>query len=164
MKLFRKGTTARWEQQRHKKTLKKYILKGSQKTKMKREKNWFSFSAEIFITSKNSKFLTLSITSFTNFRYNIYFCGFVFCEFLNFAIVGCNFFLTHRFLHYRFLDYGYQVTIPEYFGQIKGKYFSVQVWQYYLLPPEEQRMPGVKNPMCSAFPRVGKLHTSMQEM
>jgi len=73
---------------------------------------------------------------FLMLRYNIYFCGFAFCEFLNFAIVGCNFFLTHRFLHYRFLDYGYQV------------------WQYYLLPPEEQRMPGVKNPMCSAFPRV----------
>ena len=31
-----------------------------------------------------------------------------------------------------------------------------QVWQYYLLPPEEQRMPGVKNPMCNAFPRVGR--------
>merc|ERR1712066_1152661 len=30
----------------------------------------------------------------------------------------------------------------------------LQVWQYYLLPPEEQRMPGVKNPMCSAFPRI----------
>ena len=32
-----------------------------------------------------------------------------------------------------------------------------QVWQYYLLPPEEQRMPGVKNPMCIAFPRIGKI-------
>ena len=31
----------------------------------------------------------------------------------------------------------------------------LQVWQYYLLPPEEQRMPGVKNPMCNAFPRIG---------
>ena len=34
--------------------------------------------------------------------------------------------------------------------------YLFQVWQYYLLPPEEQRMPGVKNPMCSAFPRVGE--------
>jgi hypothetical protein len=31
----------------------------------------------------------------------------------------------------------------------------LQVWQYYLLPPEEQRMPGVKNPMCHVFPRIG---------
>ena len=32
--------------------------------------------------------------------------------------------------------------------------FSIdQVWQYYLLPEEEQRMPGVKNPMCNTFPR-----------
>ena len=29
-------------------------------------------------------------------RYNIYFCGFVFCEFLNFAIVCAAFFLSHR--------------------------------------------------------------------
>ena len=33
---------------------------------------------------------------------------------------------------------------------------NIQVWQYYILPEEEQRMPGVKNPMCSAFPRVGE--------
>ena len=29
-----------------------------------------------------------------------------------------------------------------------------QVWQYYLLPEEEQRMPGRKNPMCNTFPRI----------
>jgi len=102
MKLFRKGTTARFIEDQDE----------------KREK-----LVQFFCRNIHNK-------------YNIYFCGFAFCEFLNFAIVGCNFFLTHRFLHYRFLDYGYQV------------------WQYYLLPPEEQRMPGVKNPMCSAFPRV----------
>jgi len=69
-------------------------------------------------------------------KYNIYFCGFVFCELLNLVIVIIQFVITHRFLHYRFLTYGFQV------------------WQYYLLPPEEQRMPGVKNPMCNAFPRI----------
>ena len=31
----------------------------------------------------------------------------------------------------------------------------IQVWQYYLLPDEEQRMPGRKNPMCNTFPRIG---------
>ena len=35
-----------------------------------------------------------------------------------------------------------------------------QVWQYYLLPEEEQRMPGVKNPMCNAFPRIGRIPDS----
>jgi len=69
-------------------------------------------------------------------KYNIYFAGFVFCEFLNFFFVVAVIFLTHRFLHFRFLSYGFEV------------------WQYYILPEEEQRMPGVKNPMCSAFPRV----------
>eukprot|EP00090_Calanus_glacialis_P014519 TRINITY_DN23321_c0_g1_i1.p1 TRINITY_DN23321_c0_g1~~TRINITY_DN23321_c0_g1_i1.p1 ORF type:complete len:250 (-),score=26.19 TRINITY_DN23321_c0_g1_i1:511-1155(-) len=44
--------------------------------------------------------------------------------------------MTHRFLHYRFITYGFDV------------------WQYYLLPEEEQRMPGVKNPMCNTFPRI----------
>ena len=38
---------------------------------------------------------------------------------------------------------------------------AIKVWQYYLLPPEEQRMPGVKNPMCSAFPRVGQYQIMM---
>ena len=38
----------------------------------------------------------------------------------------------------------------------KNRDFNIrQVWQYYLLPPEEQCMPGVKNPMCNAFPRIG---------
>ena len=32
-------------------------------------------------------------------------------------------------------------------------FYPDQVWQYYLLPEEEQRMPGVKNPMCNTFPR-----------
>ena len=33
----------------------------------------------------------------------------------------------------------------------------IQVWQYYLLPDEEQRMPGRKNPMCNTFPRIGEV-------
>ena len=31
----------------------------------------------------------------------------------------------------------------------------LQVWRYYLLPSEEQRLPLVKNPMCQTFPRIG---------
>ena len=34
-------------------------------------------------------------------------------------------------------------------------YLIVQVWRYYLLPSEEQRLPFVKNPMCQTFPRIG---------
>lgn len=69
--------------------------------------------------------------------------------------------LTHRFLHYRFLAYGFQVHIFKW-----SKYWKKlcpfillfkQVWQYYLLPEEEQRMPGVKNPMCYTFPRISKI-------
>jgi len=69
-------------------------------------------------------------------KYNIYFCGFIFCEVLNLLIVLFHFLLTHRFLHYRYFLYGFNV------------------WQYYLLPDEEQRMPGRKNPMCNTFPRI----------
>jgi len=43
-------------------------------------------------------------------KYNIYFAGFVFCEFLNFSMVALLIYLTHRFLHYRFLTYGFEVS------------------------------------------------------
>lgn len=69
-------------------------------------------------------------------KYNIYFCGFIFCEVLNLLIVIFHFGLTHHFLHYRYIAYGFDV------------------WQYYQLPEEEQRMPGQKNPMCNTFPRI----------
>jgi len=69
-------------------------------------------------------------------KYNIYFNGFIFCEFLNFAIVLLQFVVTNQFLSRRFLLYG------------------LEVWRYYLLPSEEQRLPFVKNPMCQTFPRI----------
>jgi len=71
-------------------------------------------------------------------KYNIYFAGFIGCEVLNFFIVLFQFYLTNRFLHYRYIGYGWRV------------------WQYYLLPPEEQQMPGIINPMCYSFPRIAK--------
>ena len=40
-------------------------------------------------------------------------------------------------------------------GLILVLILPTQVWQYYLLPDEEQRMPGRKNPMCNTFPRIG---------
>ena len=46
------------------------------------------------------------------FRYNIYFCGFILCEFLNLFIVIIQFALTHRFLHYRYFLYGFDVSHP----------------------------------------------------
>ena len=48
-------------------------------------------------------------------------------------------------------------------GKKDNPRYLFQVWQYYLLPPEEQRMPGVKNPMCSAFPRVGEWSSFIRE-
>ena len=45
----------------------------------------------------------------TNLRYNIYFNGFIFCEFLNFAIVLLQFLVTNQFLSRRFLLYGLEV-------------------------------------------------------
>ena len=47
--------------------------------------------------------------SITNLRYNIYFNGFIFCEFLNFAIVLLQFLVTNQFLSRRFLLYGLEV-------------------------------------------------------
>ena len=44
------------------------------------------------------------------FRYNIYFNGFIFCEFLNFAIVLLQFVVTNQFLSRRFLFYGLEVV------------------------------------------------------
>ena len=43
-------------------------------------------------------------------RYNIYFCGFITCEFLNLFVVIIQFLLTHRFLHFRYLLYGFNVS------------------------------------------------------
>ena len=44
------------------------------------------------------------------FRYNIYFCGFIVCECLNLFIVLLQFAMTHRFLHYRYFLYGFNVS------------------------------------------------------
>ena len=43
-------------------------------------------------------------------RYNIYFNGFIFCEFLNFAIVLIQFLITNQFLSRRFILYGLEVA------------------------------------------------------
>ena len=68
-------------------------------------------------------------------KYNIYYFGFIVCEFLNFLVVLMAMYLTDRFLNGQFLWYGFRV------------------WTYYSLPPEEQRGFS-KNPMCMAFPRI----------
>ena len=105
-----------------------------------------------------SKYLILIDMIYLQFlsRYNIYFAGFVFCELLNFLIVVLLIGLTHRFLHFHFVAYGFEVNW--HFSNLWhfDNYIVLQVWQYYLLPEEEQRMPGVKNPMCNAFPRIGE--------
>jgi len=67
-------------------------------------------------------------------KYNIYYFGFIFCEFLNFLVVCISMYFTHRFLEYRFLFYGFRV------------------WTYYSIPHEE--MQTRQNPMCYVFPRI----------
>jgi len=68
-------------------------------------------------------------------KYNIYYVGFVICEFLNLIVVICTIWMTNKFLNGQFMWYGFRV------------------WTYYSLPPEEQRG-FAKNPMCKAFPRI----------
>ena len=74
-------------------------------------------------------------------KYNIYFWGFISMESLNWVIVLIQFGLTNVFLHYRFSGYG------------------LDVLSYYRLPEEEQKE--TKNPMCSTFPRIGKIHLNL---
>jgi len=69
-------------------------------------------------------------------KYNIYLVGFICCEFLNIIIVLLQFPMTNKFLRQRYSTYGFDV------------------WQYYQLPVDEQKLDTVKNPMCQAFPRV----------
>jgi len=42
-------------------------------------------------------------------KYTNYFIGFIFCEFLNWAIVVSHFFLTDLFLNRRYLDFGFKI-------------------------------------------------------
>ena len=42
-------------------------------------------------------------------KYNIYYFGFIFCEFLNLVVVCLAMALTHKFLEHRFIFYGFKV-------------------------------------------------------
>ena len=42
-------------------------------------------------------------------RYNVYFYGFILCEFLNVLVATSVLFLTNKFLNHRFLLYGLKV-------------------------------------------------------
>jgi len=69
-------------------------------------------------------------------KYNIYYFGFIVCEISNTLMVIIVGIITHVFLNYQFLGYGFRT------------------WMYYRLPPEEQKMVGRTNPMCETFPRI----------
>ena len=58
-----------------------------------------------------SSFVTFAMLLMMLLRYNIYFNGFIFCEFLNFAIVLVQFVVTNQFLSRRFLLYGLEVPL-----------------------------------------------------
>lgn len=53
---------------------------------------------------------SLSIVVSINYpRYNVYFYGFILCEFLNVLVATSVLFLTNKFLNHRFLLYGLKV-------------------------------------------------------
>ena len=86
-------------------------------------------------------------------RYNVYFYGFILCEFLNVLVATSVLFLTNKFLNHRFLLYGLKVGKANTSWRVKLNCSSPQVSSYYRLPEEEQRLQ--KNPMCEVFPRIG---------
>jgi len=67
-----------------------------------------------------------------------YFASYVFCEFLNFSLLGVQFLLTDKFLNNKFMWYGWNVA------------------QYYTYPLKDRhdKELGLKNPMCTVFPTV----------
>ena len=69
-------------------------------------------------------------------KYNSYAAWFLCCEQLNFTVVISQWFITDRFLKYKFITYG-----PD-------------VLKYYNNPEEENQVQGKTNPMCDTFPRV----------
>ena len=62
---------------------------------------------------KRDRLVSFFIKNIQN-KYNIYFCGFVTCEMLNLFVVLLTFLLTHRFLHFRYLFYGFNVRFFSY--------------------------------------------------
>ena len=52
----------------------------------------------------------LTVTNVNCPRYNVYFYGFILCEFLNVLVATSVLFLTNKFLNHRFLLYGLQVV------------------------------------------------------
>jgi len=69
-------------------------------------------------------------------KYTNYFIGFIFCEFLNFAIVVSHFFLTDLFLNRRYLAFGFDII------------------EFYSLSYQKQRESWNIDPLCHVFPRI----------
>lgn len=70
-------------------------------------------------------------------KYNAYAFWFFCCEQLNFIVVLAQWFITNKFLKYKFLTYGPDVV------------------RYYNVPPEERfLLRDMPNPMCETFPRI----------
>jgi len=67
-----------------------------------------------------------------------YFASFVFCEFLNFILLGIQFNMTDKFLNDKF------------------KWYGLEVVNYYSWSHRDRMNPtlGIRNPMCSVFPTV----------
>jgi len=69
-------------------------------------------------------------------KFNKYAACFFFCELLNVTISVSQIFVTHAFLNYNFLDFGYNV------------------YKYYSLDSETRSLKETYNPFCEVFPKV----------
>ena len=70
------------------------------------------------------KISLLTVVSVNCPRYNVYFYGFILCEFLNVLVATSVLFLTNKFLNHRFLLYGLKVGIGNHLYRAKVKLFS----------------------------------------
>ena len=109
------------------------------------------FSERILPISKETSFISeSSYSSLFALRYNIYFCGFIFCEVLNLLIVLFHFLLTHRFLHYRYFLYGFNVNKIKFYYDVIVSLAGVAVLLAARRGAEDARE---KEPNVQYFPK-----------
>jgi len=85
-------------------------------------------------SEKKERLIKYFIKTVSN-KYSVYFAAFIFCEFLNLAVVITHLYATESFLNQRYLTYGWDVL------------------QFHILPAEEQRVGGVAAlHSCSSSP------------
>ena len=110
MKFFGNGTTTKFiedpEEKRHK------LVKVTPNTPKFIFEGYKHLTRRLVISDPINYILNCTLQFFkdnVHNRYNIYYFGFIFCEFLNLLVVCLAMALTQRFLEHRFLFYGFKV-------------------------------------------------------